>query len=266
MDAFTHDLTRSKIQTAPDVRLIRKSIVTTSWDDGDLMDLKLAEMLGKHRVPATFYLAIDNSERRCLDGPQIQRIARDFDVGAHTYHHLDLTKIPIEKAQNEILDGKIQLEQITGKRISAFCYPMGKYNRAVVQLVKAAGFSGARTIQINTRHIPDCFKAGTMVNAKNYSPTRHFRHSLAAFDFNLTLFILQKNLCFKNWDQIAIQTLDFVVNHGGIWHLWGHSWEVDENRDWEKLRQVFQMIESLPPQVSKLSNTELLQNCCRIES
>jgi peptidoglycan-N-acetylglucosamine deacetylase len=259
MAAYTHDLTSPKIQAAPDVRSIRNSIVTTSWDDGDPLDLKLAEMLAKYTVPATFYLVIDNYERRCLDRPQIQRIARNFDVGAHSYHHFDLTKIPVGQAQNEILDGKVELEQITGRNISSFCYPMGKYNRAVVQLVKAAGFNGARTIQINTRHIPDCFKAGTMVNARNYSPVRHFRHSVAALDLNLTLFILQKNLCFKNWDQIAIQTLDFVVNHGGIWHLWGHSWEVDENRDWEKLRQVFQMIASLPPQVSKLNNTELLQ-------
>lgn len=40
-----------------------KAIVTTSWDDGHPSDLKLAELLKRYDVPATFYIPIDNRER-----------------------------------------------------------------------------------------------------------------------------------------------------------------------------------------------------------
>jgi len=236
-----------------------ESIITSSWDDGDPLDLKLAELLAQYHVPATFYLPIDNCQRPVLNASQICRLARDFDIGAHTYHHVDLTRVSAERGRREILDGKLRLEEITGQKVSAFCYPMGGYNRHVVEWVKEAGFAGARTIQINTRRALEPYKAGTLVNARNYSWTRQFRHSLAARDPDLTLFYLKNNLCFKNWDQIAIATLDFVANKGGIWHLWGHSWEVDANRDWDKLREVFKRIESLPPRVLRLNNTQVMK-------
>jgi peptidoglycan/xylan/chitin deacetylase (PgdA/CDA1 family) len=40
-----------------------KAVVTTSWDDGHPLDLKLAELLKKYDVPATLYMPMDNPER-----------------------------------------------------------------------------------------------------------------------------------------------------------------------------------------------------------
>ena len=37
-------------------------IVTTSWDDGHKLDLKLAKLLKKYGVPATFYIAPNNRQ------------------------------------------------------------------------------------------------------------------------------------------------------------------------------------------------------------
>ncbi len=34
-----------------------KKIVTTSWDDGHKLDLKLAHLLQKYNMPATFYVS-----------------------------------------------------------------------------------------------------------------------------------------------------------------------------------------------------------------
>jgi hypothetical protein len=71
--------------------------------------------------------------------------------------------------------------------------------------------------------------------------------------------VLKKNLFFKSWDRIAIETLNFVAENGGIWHLWGHSWEVDENNDWERLERVFRRVSALSNRVIRMDNSQLLK-------
>jgi putative transposase len=44
-----------------------KAVVTTSWDDGHPLDLKLAELLKKYDIPATLYMPMDNPEREWLE-------------------------------------------------------------------------------------------------------------------------------------------------------------------------------------------------------
>jgi hypothetical protein len=97
-----------------------------------------------------------------------------------------------------------------------------------------------------------------MVNAGNWWFTHYMLHSLASRDTKLFNFVLKKNLFFKSWDRIAIETLNFVAENGGIWHLWGHSWEVAENSDWGKLEGIFQMLGSLPKEIKRMDNSQLL--------
>ena len=97
--------------------LVNEIIVTTSWDDGDPSDVRLAELLQKYNVPATFYIPIDNVERQCLKPQEIREIADIFDVGGHTYHHVNLTQITLREVEKEIVDGKEELEELIGKKI-----------------------------------------------------------------------------------------------------------------------------------------------------
>ena len=92
----------------------------------------------------------------------------------------------------------------------------------------------------------------TMVNARNWWFTHYLLHSLAARDLNLSLFVLRNNLFYKSWDKIALSTLDFVVNNGGVWHLWGHSREIEENGDWIRLEAVLNAISRVPKQVARM--------------
>jgi hypothetical protein len=61
--------------------------------------------------------------------------------------------------------------------------------------------------------------------------------------------------CLK-WDALAKAMFDQVIKDGGIYHIWGHSWEVDEHGDWERLEDVFRYI-SGNPKVSYVTNGEL---------
>ena len=83
-----------------------KAIITTSWDDGHPLDLRLAKLLQKYNVPATFYISIDSVERQGMNPQEIREIAKSFDVGGHTYHHVDLTRVSLGEAGPEIVEGK----------------------------------------------------------------------------------------------------------------------------------------------------------------
>ena len=40
------------------------------------------------------------------------------------------------------------------------------------------------------------------------------------------------------WVDLGKQLFDEVLNYGGIWHLYGHSWEIDELAIWRELREM----------------------------
>ena len=68
-----------------------------------------------------------------------------IDFGAHTVSHPRLTKIPLEKAREEIEESKREIEEKLGKEVKCFAYPYGDYNEEIIELVKTAGFACAVT-------------------------------------------------------------------------------------------------------------------------
>jgi hypothetical protein len=235
-----------------------KAIITTSWDDGHPLDRKLADLLARYGIPATFYFPVERAKRGCMGPDDMREIGRSFDVGGHTCHHVDLRRVTAGEARREISDGKSRIEDILGRALTSFCYPYGGYNAAVVGMVREAGFAGARTMWSLTRSVDDPFRMGSMVCAADWGPVSYVRHSLAARDAGLFLFLARSGLFFRGWDRIANETLDFVLANGGIWHLWGHSWEIDANGDWRRLEAVLSRVGALSGEATLLDNSRLL--------
>ncbi len=67
------------------------------------------------------------------------------EIGAHTRTHANLTTLSATSAKQEILGSRNDLLAIGAKPVNYFAYPYGSYNSAVKQLVKDAGFLGARS-------------------------------------------------------------------------------------------------------------------------
>jgi peptidoglycan-N-acetylglucosamine deacetylase len=42
----------------------------------------------------------------------------------------------------------------------------------------------------------------------------------------------------RNWDLLGRRLFEETCSSGGVFHLWGHSWEIDANGDWQRLRSV----------------------------
>ena len=45
-----------------------------------------------------------------------------------------------------------------------------------------------------------------------------------------------------SWVALAKATFDHVRQSGGIWHLWGHSWEIEKYGMWNDLEEVLSYI------------------------
>jgi peptidoglycan/xylan/chitin deacetylase (PgdA/CDA1 family) len=210
--------------------------VTTSWDDGHKMDLRLAKMLQKYGASGTFYVSplthVKHRENRLTEA-EIEELDVHHEVGAHTLNHVRLDSISINEAEAEIEGSKLYLERLLGHEIAMFSYPWGRYNRKIKEIVKNNGFSGARTCNGGSFALPtDPYELQTTLHASNGSPLLALE---MAVRFKTRRILL-------NWESRAKLLFDLFLREGGIFHLWGHSWEIDRKNDWGKLERVLQYI------------------------
>ena len=233
-------------------------MVTTSWDDGHPMDLKLANLLSEFGIKGTFYVAPHNTQRTAIGVQDLQELSKRFEIGAHTLSHAKLPNLSDNDLEEEICDSKIELENILGTSVHMFCYPWGKYNRRVRQAVVSARFIGARTTKefylnlgTDLYQMPttiQCFPLPTWIRLRHEIITRnwHGLREFSAIGFR------------KSWVQLANCFFNSVLINGGVWHLWGHSWEIEEHNLWADLRVVLEGVANREG-VSYFTNTQVIQ-------
>ena len=129
-------------------------IVTTSWDDGTVTDLKLAQLLDKYGIKGTFYISRSQPDN-LLQKQDIVAIDRQFECGAHTLSHRDLTTVSPLEAKREIEDSKTYLEDLLRHTVSMFCYPYGKYNPRSDRFSRKGSLLPPR-MSINSLILPIC--------------------------------------------------------------------------------------------------------------
>lgn len=218
----------------------KRTLVTTSWDDGHVLDQRLADMLATYGIRGTFYIAPENSELKPderLSCEGVRTLAQNFEIGAHTLTHRHLPTLFVDEARREIAGSKEVLEKMIGRPVTSFCYPAGKYTKVHPPLVREAGFTCARTVK------RFAYTAG---NDPYEMPTsvHTYKHWLDVWgvlqlaDYNPFRFLR----LYRAWDKQAVAMFDRVRREGGVFHLWGHSWEVEAHGDWERLEQVLQYI------------------------
>lgn len=222
----------------------RRSIITTSWDDGHPFDIRLAELLAKYGLKGTFYVPQKYNGQSVLSGSQLVYLRQlGMEIGSHTVTHPILTKINSKEAFGELHDSKKMLEDTLGEGVTAFCYPGGKFNQVVRSQVIKAGYRLARTTvgfrpEINF----DPFCMPVSMQFFPHKKLTHFRH--ATIEGNIAGLL---NWIFRWRSENGIQSLaghilDHVVRKGGIFHIWGHSWEIDSVSLWNEFEELLTYI------------------------
>lgn len=242
--------------------------ITTSWDDGHVLDIRMADLLGFFGLRGTFYISRDYMGSNSLQRNEIARLARYHEIGVHTLTHPDLGRMPIQEIKDEILGCREWLEDIIGKACPMFCYPYGSYNQDVVEILKNLGFHGARTVKTFDIDLPvDPFKMGTTIHVSPF-PLR--KTGANSFYWRYLFQPVQRNydsikrlglsfISLRSWQSLSRALFLKTTQEGGVFHIFGHSWEVEKYDMWDELRSLLKYIADRH-WGSMVSNGEILNN------
>lgn len=242
--------------------------VTTSWDDGHTLDTRLADLLDAYKVKGTFYLSKQYPDiGKLLSEGDIKKLSEKHEVGAHTLTHPDLTALDEANIRSELAGSKQWLETVTGREVSVFCYPSGKYTATAARLAQEVGFKGARTIYWPSIYFPtEPYEMPTTLPVyplpfRKLAGGRYWWRKLLQplFERYKRLRALGVPLWrMYSWDSAARSAFDYAYKNGNTFHLWGHSWELENYGLWKELEDVLAYIAS-KPDVRFVTNSELLE-------
>ncbi len=228
-------------------------IVLTSWDDGHPLDLRLGDMLSKHGLAGTFFVPMSNQENKpVMNGVQLRQLDSIHEIGSHTLSHQYLLDCDRVVAKHEINEGKRQLEVELGHAVHGFCYPGGRFNAEISQMVKTAGFTYARTIENLCLDLGEsCWQMPTTIQFYPHSPLTLAKNILHHWSLPKIPLILKrlKNDCFYTF---ARQMAETCAESDCVFHLWGHSWEIEKYDLWTELDQFLHYLSTLSTQSSTL--------------
>lgn len=227
-------------------------IFTTSWDDGRKDELRVAALLEKYGAKGTFYVLPPNThEQEALSKNDIQELSKTHEIGAHSITHPKLTRLSPEKAREEIEESKQWVEGITGKECSMFCYPYGDYDPSVCNLVRAAGFKGARTVEHLQFATSDPFALPTTLQVYPFPFRRKFTRWWHPLDPVARLRIFYPRMrslglplsATFSWLRLAKALFHYALQtNQPFFHLWGHGWEVERYGMWDSLEKFLKYV------------------------
>lgn len=221
------------------------SIVTTSWDDGDVKDLQVAEILRFRGLGGTFYVPITPYKGRpALDPADLRSLSSGgFEVGAHGLSHESLPRLTAHELVRDVSNCKRILEETLGEEVLMFCYPRGRYNASVVRCLRDAGYRGARTTRmLATEPNFSPFEMPTTLQAYPHSRSAYLRNLARAQRIRAFYGYVTRLIRVDSWVELGRRLFDFVLREGGIWHLYGHSWEIEKLGLWEDLRSILDYV------------------------
>ena len=238
-------------------------IVTTSWDDGDRADLRVAELLRQRDIPGSFYVPVIPYRSDVLSHSELRSLSSEgFEIGAHGYSHRLLWRLSAADLAREIGPCKPALEDILGKEVQMFCYPQGRHDANVIRALKEAGYSGARTIRmLSTRLDFRPFEMPTSVQIFPHPISNYIKNVARAQKMEGLQACLANFTRLGNWLDLGKRLFDSVLQNGGIWHMYGHSWEIDALDLWKDLERILDYVHNREG-VTYVTNGEALQLLC----
>lgn len=253
---------------------MKKNIITTSWDDGALEDLRILKLLEKYNLKGTFYIPQNitfevrkGEYLKTVSESDILKIAKNQEVGAHTLNHIYLDTLKKDEIYKEVKGSKDWLEGLLNRPVPAFAYPGGVFNNEIIEMVKKSGFSGARTSISFQTDIKNPFLMG--FSSHCYPCFPHNKDWSLVFESKMAWQRAKLNLkgiiglgipinSFFKWDLLIKNVFKYVLKNGNVFHLYGHPWEIERYNLWQGLEKLFKYI-SNRKDVGYLTNGEVLE-------
>ncbi|MGI6254078.1 MAG: polysaccharide deacetylase family protein [Acutalibacter sp.] len=227
----------------------KERAVTLSYDDGFTHDRKLVELLNQYGLKCTFNL---NSglfgtggegtyqgkplEFLRITGEEAATLYQGHEVAGHGLHHCSLTSVPGGVAMEEIVEDKRRLEELTGQVVRSFAYAYGDFDARAVELLGAAGYASARTVV-----------------------------STGRFDIPQD-FLTWPATCHHDDPRLMELVEEFLApihpgdrNRARLFYLWGHSFELAGNGNWEVVERFAQRMAAKGQDLWFATNGEIVE-------
>lgn len=219
-------------------------IITTSWDDGHPLDIRIAELMDKYRIAGTFYIPKHNPQNTVMGDEQLIAISKKFEIGGHTLNHINLKQLKHSNQVNEIAGCYNWQHQLTGKIPQSFCPPFGAYNKSTLAVIFKTGFKVVRSTQLLSFNKPGAVNPTTL-QMFNHSGFTYAKHLLIRGRFSDFIWWLKSG---STADLLKLTDfyLEQIDRSGGCFHLWGHSWEIEQFGLWKELEIILKHLSQRP--------------------
>jgi len=158
------------------------------------------------------------------------------------------------------------IEDVTGTSCAMFCPPMGKFRREHLAMARECGFAGIRTVELLSIGAPrECdgiVVMPTTIQAYPHGMMSYLKNAArrgAAGNFWRWVRMGRSG----DWVRFAQRVLDEVLRCGGVFHLWGHSWEIEENGQWPQVEEAMRILAGAKDRARCVANGDL---CRRVTS
>jgi hypothetical protein len=195
-----------------------------------------------------------------MSAAQVRDLSTTFEIGAHTLDHVFLPDVPDIRADEQIAGSKKWVEDVTGNPCPLFCPPAGKFHHHHLRLIRIAGFRGLRTVEFMSLDRPRSID-GLLVMPTTLQACPHGR---AVYLRNFAKRLAMRNLWLwittarsPDWASNVRDLLAATLRRGGVFHLWGHSWEITEHAQWDRLEQAFGLMSEVVGEAACLTNGEI---------
>src|SRR5208282_826544 len=241
----------------------RTFVMTTSWDDGHPLDMRVAELLVKYGLQGTFYVP-RSSQTPVMDRSQIRELSKFFEIGAHTLEHVLIDRLSDREARVQLSGSREWIEGLTGRNCRVFCFPGGKFRNRQLQLVREAGYQAARTVEllstVSPRRVDGLCLVPTTIQVFPHGPYAYAKNALKRLSAP-AMYWLRRLLLSRDWLTLAKAFFLQTVQHGGVFHLWGHSWEIEEQGQWQSLESFLAFAGTHLKGARCVTNGELCGSC-----
>lgn len=187
----------------------KRKVLTLSYDDGVPQDKRLLGILNQFGIKCTFNINSGQygGGRMTKDESIALYKHSGHEVAVHGYTHPFLERLDPTEVLFEILEDRKAIEHDFDTIARGMAYPFGTYNSSVVDILKTCGIAYARTV-----------------------------YSTHSFDFPENWLTLHPT-CHHNDPNLMELARRFAdeapyAGHPRMFYLWGHSYEFDDNDNW----------------------------------
>ncbi len=197
----------------------KTKVLTLSYDDGVVQDIRLVEIMDKYGLKGTFninsalYLPEDAVREKFYGRMKLSEAKNLYlnsghEVAVHGYTHPFLDRVDTAEMIYEITEDRKALERDYGRIVRGMAYSQGAYNDAVLDVLEKCQIAYARTV-----------------------------NSTLNFKFPENWLTLHPT-CHHKYDGLSELIKRFVEipnrhNNAEMFYLWGHSYEFDNDDNWD---------------------------------